>query len=54
MSELYCKHCGASFMRQALLALLIDFGARGSDPTYCPYGPDNEHEFVSEEKLKDE
>jgi len=49
MINLYCKHCGASFEKKALLAMLIDAGARvsGSAPDHCTYSPDKLHDFVS-------
>ena len=49
MTELYCRHCGVSFKRQALFAMLIDLGARGSNPVYCHKSPDEKHEFINED-----
>jgi len=55
MAELFCEYCGVSFMRQALLAMLIDLGARSSsDPVECYESPDGEHRFVEVDTDKKE
>ena len=50
MSDLYCRHCGASFKQQAIFALLFDLGCRGSDPVYCHSSSDEKHDFIKEPK----
>ena len=45
MSEMTCKACGETFRRAAILALLIDAGARGPDPNYCSAAEDHEHNW---------
>jgi len=42
-----CKHCGVSFDRQILIALMEMCGASSSrEPSWCPKSDDNKHEFV--------
>ena len=42
-----CIKCNVSLRQQMLLALMIDAGAKTSDPSKCPEGGD--HDFQSKE-----
>uniref|UniRef100_A0A6M3JAJ3 Uncharacterized protein n=1 Tax=viral metagenome TaxID=1070528 RepID=A0A6M3JAJ3_9ZZZZ len=46
-----CTKCGVSLRRQILFALMIDCGAKTSDPSECPQGGD--HDFQPPPKKKE-
>ena len=57
-----CAKCGMPWQRAAMLALIIDLGARSiidlgarssSDPNYCHESDDHEHEWQEERKDED-
>lgn len=48
-----CQACGESFKRAMLLALLIDAGAKTSDPNYCPDTEDNQHQWIEADAAKE-